>query len=75
MDEFRQPGKSSEGFSIGSSCDVSRKGAFYQRCVYVFGEVEDTKNAESGSRIRIRAYGNEVQTETESSLQSKNVVK
>ena len=50
MDEFRQPGKNSEGFSIGSSCVVSRKGAFSKD---LFGEVEDTRIAQSGSGIRI----------------------
>ena len=28
IDQFRQPGRSSEGFGIGSSCGVSREGAF-----------------------------------------------
>ena len=62
IDEFRQPGKSSERFGIGSSCGVSGKGAF---CEDLFEEVEDTRNAESGSRIRSPGYGNEVRTGTE----------
>ena len=62
MDKFRQPGKNSEGFGIGSSCDLSRKGAFGKD---LFREVEDTRIAESGSRIRIPGYSNEVQTGTE----------
>ena len=60
-DAFRQPGKSSELFGIGPSCGVSRKGALGKD---LFGEVRDTI-AESGSRIRIPGYGNEVQTGTE----------
>ena len=62
MDEFRQPGKDSEGLSIGSSCGVSRKGAFSKD---VFGEVEETRISESASTIRIPGYGNEVQPGTE----------
>ena len=62
MDEIRQPDKSSEGFGIGSSCGVSRKGAFSED---LFGEVEDLRIAESGRRIRIPGYGEEVQTGTE----------
>ena len=61
MDGFRQPGKSSEGFGIGSRCCVPRRGAFRED---LFGEVEDTRNAESGSRIRTPGYGNEVGTGT-----------
>ena len=62
IDGFRQPGRSSEGFGIGSNCGISRKGTFSED---LFGEVEDTRNAESGSRIRILGYGEEVQTGTE----------
>ena len=59
IDLFRQPGRSSEGFGIGSSCGLSRRGAFGKD---LSGDVEDTRIAESGSRIRIPGYGNEVQT-------------
>ena len=59
MDEFWQHGKSSEGFSIESSCGVSRKGGFSKD---LFGEVEDMRIAESGSRIRSPGCGDEVQT-------------
>ena len=62
MDKFRQPGKSSVGFGIGSHCGVPRRGAFSED---LFGEVKDRRNAESGSRIRSPGYGNEVQTGTE----------
>ena len=62
MDEIRPPGKSSEGFGIGSSCGVSRKEAFSED---LFGEVEDTRVAESGSRLRTPGYSDEVQTGTE----------
>ena len=62
MDEIRQPGKSSEGFGIGSRCGVSREGAFSKD---PFVEVEDKRIAESGSRIRFPAYGNEVETGNE----------
>ena len=62
MDAFRPPGKSSEGFGIGSSCGVSRKEAFSED---LFGEVEDTRIAESGSGIRIPDCGDEVQNGTE----------
>ena len=61
-DEIRPPGKSSEGFGIGSSCRVSRKEAFSED---LFGEVEDTRVAESGSEIRIPDCGDEVQNRTE----------
>ena len=37
--KFRQPGKNSEKFGIGSRCGVSRKGAFSKD---LFGELEDT---------------------------------
>ena len=36
IDQFRQPGRSSEGFGIGSSCGVSGKEAFSED---LFGEV------------------------------------
>ena len=62
MDEFRQPGRGSEGFGIGSRCGVSRKGAVSKD---LFGEVEDTRIAESGSRKRIPGDADEVQTGTE----------
>ena len=62
IDEFRQPGKSSEGFGIGSSCGVSRKEAFGEN---LLGEVEDTRVAENGSGIRIPDCGDEVQNGTE----------
>ena len=62
MDEIRPPGKSCEGFGIGSSCGVSRKEAFSED---LFGEVEDTRVAEKSSRIRIPDYGDEVQNGTE----------
>ena len=61
-DEIRPPGKSSEGFGIGSSCGVSRKETFSKD---LFGEVEDTRVAESGSGIRIPDSGDEVQNGTE----------
>ena len=62
IDEIRQPGKSSEGFGIGSSSCVSRKEAFSED---LFGEVEDTRVAESGSGIRIPNCGDEVQNGNE----------
>ena len=62
IDGFRQFGKSSEGFGIGSSSGVSRKGTF---CKDLFGEVEKTGITESGNRVRFPGYGNEVQTGTE----------
>ena len=62
LDELQPPGKSSEGFGIGSRCGVSRKGCFSED---LFQEVEDTKNAESCSGIRIPGCGDEVQTATE----------
>ena len=43
MDGFWQYGKSSEGFGIGSSCGILRKGAFSED---LFGEVEDSRIAE-----------------------------
>ena len=62
MDKFWQTGKNTEGFGIESSCGVSRKRAFGKD---LSGEVEDTRFAESGSRIRIPGCGDEVQTGTE----------
>ena len=62
IDQFRQPGRSSEGFGIGSSCGVSRKGALGKD---LFGEVDDTRIAESGGRLRFPAYGDEVETGNE----------
>ena len=62
MDEFRQTGKISEGLGVGSRCGVSRKGGFSKD---LFEEMEDTRIAEIGSRIRIPGYGDEVQTGTE----------
>ena len=62
MDQFWQPGRSSEGFGIGSSCGLSRKGAFGKD---LSGEVEVTRNAESGSRIKIPAYGDALETGNE----------
>ena len=62
IDQCRQPGRSSEGFGIGFSCGLSRKEAFGKD---LSGEVEDTRIAESGSRIRIPGYSDEVQTGTE----------
>ena len=59
IDQFRQPGRSFEGFGIGSSCGLSRRGAFGKD---FSGEVEDMSIAESCSRIRIPGYGDEVQT-------------
>ena len=57
IDRFRQSGKSSEAFGIWSSIGVSRKGVFGND---LFGEVEDTKVAESGSRLGTPGYGDEV---------------
>ena len=54
LDKFRQPGNSSEGFGIRSSCGVSRKGAYSKD---LFGEEENTRIVESGSRIRNPVYG------------------
>ena len=65
MDKFWQPGESSEGFGIGSSCGLSRKRAFGKD---LSGEVDDMSIAESGSRIRIPGDGKEVQTATEVEL-------
>ena len=62
MDAFGQPGKSSEGYGVGSSCGVSRKEAFSGD---QFGDVEDTRVAESGSGIRIPGDGDEMKTGTE----------
>ena len=59
IDQFRQPGRSSEGFGIGSSCGLSRRGAFGKD---LSGEVENTRIAESCSRIRIPGDGDEVQS-------------
>ena len=61
-EEFWQSGKSSEGFCIGSSCGVSRKGAFSEN---LFGEVEDSRVADSDCRVKTPGYGKEVQTGTE----------
>ena len=47
---------------MGSRCGVSRKGAFSKNLI---GEMEDTRIVESGSRIRIPGYGDEVHTGTE----------
>ena len=65
IDQFRQPGRNFERFGIGSSCGLSRRGAFGKD---LSGEVEDMSIAESGSRIRIPGDGNEVQTATEVEL-------
>ena len=65
IDEFRQSGKSSEGFGIVSSCCVSRKRASGKD---LSGEVEDTRVAESDSRVRSQGYGNELQTGNEVQL-------
>ena len=62
MVEFRQTGKGSEWFGIGSDCGVSGIGAFSND---LFGELEDTRVAESGSKMRSPGYGYEVQTRTE----------
>ena len=59
IDQFRQPGRSSEGFGIGSRYGVPRKGAFGKD---LFGEVEGTRIAAGCSRRRIPG---EVQTATE----------
>ena len=64
MDEIRQSDRSSEGFGIGSRCVVSRKSRKGGFSKDLFGEVEDTRAAESGSGIRSPGYGNEVQTGT-----------
>ena len=61
IDHFRQPGRSSEGFGIGSNCGLSRKGAFGND---LSGEVEDMSIAESSSRKRISGDDDEVQTGT-----------
>ena len=61
IDEFRQPGKSSEGFGSGSSCRVSKNGLFIED---LFEEARETI-AESGNRLRTPGYGEEVQTVTE----------
>ena len=66
IDQFRQPGRSSEGFGIGSSCGLSRKGAFGKD---LSGEVEDMSIAESGSRVRIPGDGH-VQSDELSDEQS-----
>ena len=62
IDQFRQPGRIFEGFGIGSSCGLSRRGAFSKD---LSGEVEDMSIAESGSRKGIPGDGDEVQTGTE----------
>ena len=55
-------GKYSEGFGIDSSCGVSRTGAFNED---LLREWEDSRTAESGSRIRIPGDSEEVQIRTE----------
>ena len=62
VDQFRQPGRSFEGFGFESSCRLSRKRAFGKD---LSGEVEDMSIAESGIRIRIPGDGDEVQTGTD----------
>ena len=62
IDQFRQPGRSSEPIGIGSRCGVARKRTFGKD---LFGDVEDSRIAESGSRRRIPSYSDEVQTGTE----------
>ena len=62
MDKFWQRGKNSEGIGIGFSCGVARKEAFSED---LFGEVEETRIAESGIKKRIPGYSDEVQTGTE----------
>ena len=62
IDQFRQPGRSFEGFGIGSSCGLSRRGIFGKD---LSGEKEDMSIAESGSRIRNPGDSDEVQTGTE----------
>ena len=64
-EELGQSGKSFEGFGIGSSCGVSGKRAVSKD---VFGEVENTRIAASGSRMKIPGYDIEVQTGTEVAL-------
>ena len=59
IDQFRQPGRSSEGFGIGSSSGVSRKGAFGKD---LFGDKEGSRIAENGSRRRLPGDGDEMQT-------------
>ena len=59
IDQFLQPGRSFEGFGIGSSCGLSRRGALGKD---LSREVEEMSIAESGSRIRIPGDGDEVQT-------------
>ena len=59
IDQFRQPGRSSEECGFGSSYGLSRRGAFSKG---LSGEVEDMSIAERGSRIRIPGDGNEGQT-------------
>ena len=60
--EFRQPGKSSEVFGIGSRRVASRNGPFSKD---LFGEVGHTRAVGSCSRRRIPGYGDEVQTASE----------
>ena len=62
VDQFRQPGRSSEGFGIGSSCGLSKRGAFGKD---LSGVVEDKRIVESGNRTRFSGYSDEVQTGTE----------
>ena len=59
IDQFQQPGRSFEGFGIGSSCGLLRRGAFGKD---LSGEVEDMSIVESGSRIRNPGDGDKVQT-------------
>ena len=54
-----QSGRSFEGFGIGSSCGLLRRGAFGKD---LSGEVEDMSIVESGSRIRNPGDGDKVQT-------------
>ena len=62
LDEFRQPGKTSEDFGIDSSYDVLRKGALSK---YQVGKVEDKRITESVSRKGIPDFSDEVQTGSE----------
>ena len=65
MDNFRKPGRSSEGFGVASRCCASRKRAFSKD---LLGEVEETRIAESGKGKRIPGYGDGVQPGTEVEL-------
>ena len=64
MDDFRQPGRSSEGFGVASRCGASRR-AFSKD---LLREVKETRIAESGKGIRIPGYGDGVQPGTEVEL-------